>query len=198
MSRTGSEGVEPPVLFLPLWVCFTSTVIPPDGSLHFSALLISRIAHIHLRPAPQATLIKMHTPEIASAFQPPAGAVSFKDVCERKEEMRTNIRKEPATCRNFRQVHWLQLAFCKYNYLPFFIDFFTSNMRISPVLGRVLISTSFPRARISMMISISLFPMLLLYHTFSHLPLPTFSAKAAGFPAAMLISLAQFFLPALE
>ena len=28
--------------------------------------------------------------------------------------------------------------------------------------------------------------------------LPTFTAKAAGFPAAMLISLAQFFLPALE
>lgn len=57
-----------------------------------------------------------------------------------------------------------QVAFCKSNYLPFFIDFFTSNMRISPVLGRVLISTSFPRARISIIIFISFSPMLLFYH----------------------------------
>lgn len=86
---TGSAGVEPAVLFLPLWVCFTSTVIPSDGSLHFSALLISWIAHIHLRPAPQAMLIKMHTPEIASAFQPQelqsiaisCDSFSLKDVC---------------------------------------------------------------------------------------------------------------------
>ena len=34
---TESEGVEPSVLYLPLWVRFTSTVIPSDGSLHFSA-----------------------------------------------------------------------------------------------------------------------------------------------------------------
>lgn len=48
----------------------------------------------------------MHTPEIASAFQPPAGAVSFKDVCWKKGG-KSNIRKEPVTCRNFRTVHWL-------------------------------------------------------------------------------------------
>lgn len=34
----------------------------------------------------------MHTPEIASAFQPPAEAVSFKDVCK-KGGMKQNIEK---------------------------------------------------------------------------------------------------------
>lgn len=36
---TESEGVEPSVLFLPLWVCFTPTVIPSGGFSHFSAII---------------------------------------------------------------------------------------------------------------------------------------------------------------
>lgn len=102
-----------------------------------------------------------------------------------------------------------RVTFSKHNYLPFFIDFFTSNMTISPVFGRRLISTSFPRDRISRIILISFSPMLLFYHIFhmrlsphfailrihSHYTIahyhrflsPHKSAKAAGFPAAMLI-----------
>lgn len=34
---TESEGVEPSVLFLPLWVCFTPAVIPSGESSHFAA-----------------------------------------------------------------------------------------------------------------------------------------------------------------
>ena len=65
----------------------------------------------------------MHTSEIASAFQPPAGAVSFKDVCaDKKGGNETNIRKEPATCRNFQQVHWL----CVWQLALFLMAFYSS------------------------------------------------------------------------
>ena len=98
----------------------------------------------------------------------------------------TNIRKEAATCRNLQQVHWLQVAFCKSNHLPFFIDFFTSNMRISPVFGRVLISTSFPRAKISIMIFISLSFMFLFYHILRIYLSPHFQ-KSGRFPRRLCL-----------
>ena len=59
--------------------------------------------------AQQAALIKMHTPEIASAFKPPAAIWPFllRTCAVKKGGNETNIRKEPATCKNYLQVHWL-------------------------------------------------------------------------------------------
>lgn len=51
----------------------------------------------------------MHTPEIASAFQPPALIRPFliRTCAVKKGGNETNIRKSQSTCRNFRTVHWL-------------------------------------------------------------------------------------------
>lgn len=95
------------------------------------------------------------------------------------------IEKGPDRLR-FMQSIRPQVAFDKHNYLPFFIDFFTSNIMISPLFGRRLISTSFPRDRISRMIRISFSPMFSFYHIFSFYFPARFQKKAAGFPAAML------------
>lgn len=58
----------------------------------------------------------------------------------------------------------LQIVLGKSDYLPFFILFFTSNTRISPVLGRFRTSASHPRSIISSMAFMSLsFNMILLY-----------------------------------
>lgn len=99
-----------------------------------------------------------------------------------------------------------RVAFCKHNYLPFFIDFLTSNIMISPVFGRRLISTSLPRDRISRMILISFSPMFSFYHILFTLLPRTFLEKRQVYPPLSLHHVAQFvyiafhdfsFLPAL-
>ena len=82
-----------------------------DFRKHFISRILSIPTH-RLRRTARPT---MHTPEIASAFQPQelqpiaisCNSLSIKDVCKKGGESKTNIRKEPATCRNFQQVHWL-------------------------------------------------------------------------------------------
>lgn len=84
----------------------------------------------------------------------------------------------------------LQIVLGKSDYLPFFILFFTSNTRISPVLGRFRTSASHPRSIISSMAFMSLsFNMILLYQILTN----TVVSHLKGNPAAVLL-LIQFFV----
>ena len=152
----------------------------------------------------------MHTPEIASAFQPQelqsiaisCNSFSLKDVCWKKGKNETNIRKEPATCRNFQQVHWLcvwQLALflmAFYSRLFLYVDYccvFTlraKNRQVSRHRVRANFCPGFVVADRAVHPTVFYHSITLLYASIlpypPGLPLPTFSAKAAGFPAAML------------
>ena len=135
----------------------------------------------------------MHTDGIEPHFQP-----SIRPCAVKKGGNETNIRKEPATCRNFQQVHWLcvwRLAlFGKFGLAVLNIhnafvfthrakDRKPSRHRVWAnfcpgfvVADRAVHPTVFYHSITLLYASILPYP--------PDLPLPTFSAKAAGFPAA--------------
>lgn len=90
-------------------------------------------------------------------FQP-----SIKAACRHITRKEVQIQKRSQT-HSFPCIR-LQVALSKPCYLPFFMLFFTSNTKISPVRGRLCISAQFPFSRISSTAFISLsFNILIFY-----------------------------------